>query len=99
MSEKQREAILAMADASARQELVEIDAGEAANIDARGGRLLMILPETGATVTVSEVDSMAADAHGDNQDTTITARATVEVASHFYRVSAAAEACRAKVIS
>lgn len=76
--------------------------GQAVTVDARGMASLTVIAGTGATVTVSRVDSKTASAHttGDGNSFTVAAdaRETIPVDWPYYRISTAGGACRYSLI-
>lgn len=92
MSEKLRNSIIG-------RTLITVPAGTSMNIDVRGARSFVVIPGSGGTANVSEVDTMSATVAGDAPQSALASRTVTTVASHFIRVEAVTASCRVRVIS
>jgi hypothetical protein len=81
---------------------VTIAAGEARIFDVRRAVRITVISGTGATATVSRVDSPGASAHTTGTENQFTVAATTKTATDvdwpFYRVSAAGGSVRVAVV-
>lgn len=79
-------------------EVQSLAASGVVNVDARGASNLTVISGSGATTTVSRVDSMAAAAHTTGTENQFTVAATTKTVTAvdwpFYRISVAGGPCR-----
>lgn len=72
--------------------------GNAETVEARGARRVVVIPKTGATVTVSKVDAEDASSHDSDTSQDVTSETAFAVSWPFYRISTVGADCRVAVV-
>lgn len=87
-----------MADTLTKFAVKDLASGAAVVIDARGMKYITVITGSGATATVSRVDTPTASAHTTGTENSFTVAATTKTATAvdwpFWRVSVASGPCR-----
>lgn len=82
---------------TARSSVVSLEDGDAEVLEARTADHVQVVPGSGATVTVSKVDSQDASSHDSDSSEDLTSETTRDAVWPFYRVSTAGGSARVAV--